>query len=106
MALSKANQEKLKFLWKDENTALWIETFIKIADKSGKIVPFILTDEQKEVVSTMQRENIILKSRQLGISSVVVALSIRSCIVKDNTTCLLVSHNQSSTNTKIVFVLD
>lgn len=99
MALSKANQEKLKFLWKDENTALWIETFIKIADKSGKIVPFILTDEQKEVVSTMQRENIILKSRQLGISSVVVALSIRACIVKDNTTCLLVSHNQSSTNT-------
>lgn len=99
MALSKETQKKLAYLWKDENTVEFIETFIKIADKQGKIVPFILTDEQKELVHDMQRENIILKSRQLGISSVVVALSIRACIVKDNTSCLLVSHSQDSTNT-------
>ncbi len=89
MALSKENQEKLKWLWKDENTVEWIQTFIKIADKQGTIVPFTLTGEQRELVESFQRENIILKSRQLGISSVVVALSIRACIVKDNTTCLL-----------------
>lgn len=99
MALSKENQEKLKWLWKDENTVDWIQTFIKIADKQGTIVPFILTDEQRELVESLQRENLILKSRQLGISSVVVALSIRACIVKDNTTCLLVSHSQDSTST-------
>ena len=67
MALSKETQEKLAYLWKDENTVEFIETFIKIADKQGNIVPFILTDEQKELVHDMQRENIILKSRQLGI---------------------------------------
>ena len=72
MALSKETQKKLAYLWKDENTVEFIETFIKIADKQGNIVPFILTDEQKELVHNMQRENIILKSRQLGISSVVV----------------------------------
>jgi hypothetical protein len=99
MGISKESQEKLAYLWKDENTIEWIQTFIRIADKNGDIVPFILTDEQRELVNSMIRENIILKSRQLGISSVVVALSIRACIVKDNTTCLLVSHNQSSTNT-------
>lgn len=99
MALSKESKEKLAYLWMDENIVNWIQTFIKIADKQGNIVPFILTEEQKELVNTMIRENVILKSRQLGISSVVVALSIRACIVKDNTTCLLVSHSQDSTNT-------
>lgn len=99
LKIKKDNQDKLKWLWKDENTCEWIGTFIKIADKDGQIVPFILTDEQREVVTAMQRQNIILKSRQLGISVVVVALSIRACIVQDNTTCLLVSHSQDSTNT-------
>ncbi|WP_455719010.1 terminase large subunit domain-containing protein [Anaerosporobacter sp.] len=99
MAISKETKEKLKFLWQDENTVDWIQTFIKIADKSGKIVPFILTPEQREFVQNMHKENIILKSRQLGLSSVTVALSIRACVVQDNTTCFLVSHNQSSTNT-------
>ncbi len=99
MALSKETKEKLNYLWRDENTIDWIQTFIKIADKTGKIVPFILTPEQKQFVSNMYKENIILKSRQLGLSSVTVALSIRACIVQDNTTCFLVSHNQSSTNT-------
>lgn len=99
MAYSKETQEKLAYLWDDENTVDFIEQFIKIADKNGNIVPFRLTQEQTELVNTMQRENIILKSRQLGISSVVVALSIRACIVKDNTSCLLVSHSQDSTAT-------
>lgn len=99
MAVKKENLQKLEWLWKDENTIDWIQTFIQIADKTGKVVPFILTDEQRELVESFQRENIILKSRQLGISSVVVALSIRACIVKDNTTCLLVSHSQDSTST-------
>ena len=56
MALSKETQQKLAYLWKDENTVEFIETFIKIADKQGNIVPFILTDEQKELVHDMQRE--------------------------------------------------
>lgn len=99
MALSRESQEKLKYLWRDENTIEWIQTFIRIADKTGKVIPFILTPEQRKFVNGMEKENIILKSRQLGLSSVTVALSIRACIVQDNTTCFLVSHNQSSTNT-------
>ena len=48
--ISKANAQKLAWLWQDENKVAWIESFIKIADKEGKLVPFILTDEQKELV--------------------------------------------------------
>jgi len=99
MAISKENAQKLRWLFADGHEVEFIETFIKIADKQGKVVPFILTDEQKDLVHNMGKENIILKSRQLGISSVTVALSIRACIVQPNTTCLLVSHDSKSTNT-------
>lgn len=90
MALSRQNMEKLKWLWADENKIAWIETFLKIADKEGKIVPFILTDEQRAFVSGLEHKNIISKSRQLGLSVVCAALSIRKCIVQDNTTCVLI----------------
>lgn len=98
VAISRENQEKLKYLWDDDNTVDWIESFIQIADKEGNIVPFILTPEQRYFVENMGKDNIVLKSRQLGLSVCVIALSIRSCIVQDNTTCVLISHNQTSTN--------
>lgn len=98
MQISLASARKLNWLWKDENKIAWIETFIKIADKEANIVPFILTDEQRGLVENLAHQNIISKSRQLGISVVTVALSIRACVVNPNTNCVLISHNQSSTN--------
>ena len=98
MQISLDTAKKLNWLWKDENKIAWIETFIKIADKDGNIVPFILTDEQRKLVENLAHQNIISKSRQLGISVVTVALSIRACVVNPNTNCVLISHNQSSTN--------
>lgn len=98
MAVSKANLEKLRWLWNDENKIDWIETFIRIADKEGQMVPFILTDEQKHLVEGLEHLNIVSKSRQLGISVTTVALSIRECVVHPNTNCVLISHNQTSTN--------
>ena len=47
MQISLETAKKLNWLWKDENKVEWIETMIKIADKQGQIVPFILTPEQK-----------------------------------------------------------
>lgn len=98
MQISLANAKKLNWLWQDENEIAWIETFLKIADKSGKIVPFILTPEQKALVSGLEHKNIISKSRQLGCSVVCCALSIRKCVCHPNTTCVLISHSQESTN--------
>ena len=98
MQISLDTAKKLNWLWKDENKIEWIQTFIKIADKDGNIVPFILTNEQRKLVENLAHQNIISKSRQLGISVVTVALSIRACVVNPNTNCVLISHNQSSTN--------
>ena len=98
MALSAENAKKLKWLWRDENKIQWIETFIKIADKAGNIVPFILTPEQKEFLTNLENKDIVLKSRQLGLSVCVIAESIREVVTRDNCTCALISHNQSSCN--------
>ena len=98
MAISKENAEKLKWLWKDENKIEWIQTFIKIADKSGNIIPFILTPEQRDFLMGLDNKNIVLKSRQLGLSVVCIAESIREVVTRENCTCALISHNQSSCN--------
>lgn len=98
MQVSLETAKKLNWLWKDENKIAWIETMIKIADKEANIVPFILTDEQRKLVENLGHLNIINKSRQLGISCVTLSLAIRECIVHDNATCVLISHNQTSTN--------
>ena len=98
MQISLDTAKKLNWLWQDEHEIEWIETFLKIADKSGKIVPFILTPEQKTLVGGLEHKNIISKSRQLGCSVVCCALSIRKCVCHSNTTCVLISHSQESTN--------
>lgn len=98
MEISLNSAKKLNWLWEDENKIAWIQTFIKIADKEANIVPFVLTEEQKYLVVNLGHMNIINKSRQLGISVVTLGLAIRECIVHDNSTCVLISHNQTSTN--------
>ena len=96
MSISVSNAKKLEWLWRDENKIEWIETFIKIADKQGNIVPFILTPEQKEFLSGLDSKNIVLKSRQLGLSVCCIAESIREVVTRENCTCALISHNQAS----------
>ena len=98
MKISLAEAKKLNWLWQDEHEIQWIETFLKISDKSGKIVPFKLTDEQRTIASGLEHKNIISKARQLGCSVLVCALSIRRCVCHPNTTCVLISHSQESTN--------
>ena len=96
--ISVENAKKLQWLWRDENKVEWIQTFIKIADKQGNIVPFILTPEQREFLTNLDNEDIVLKSRQLGLSVCVIAESIREVVTRENCTCALISHNQSSCN--------
>ncbi|MCR1971658.1 terminase [Clostridium cochlearium] len=98
MAISKANAKKLKYLFEDGHEKDFIRAFIKIVNKDTKTVPFELTQEQEEFVEGLEKFNIVLKSRQLGLSVVTVALSIRQCIVYPNSCCMLVSHDQKSCN--------
>ncbi|WMJ81254.1 hypothetical protein RBU49_03080 [Clostridium sp. MB40-C1] len=75
---------------------LWIENFVKIANKEGKIVPFKLNPMQRIIIKDRKhRKKIILKSRQVGMSVVSCAKSLYYC-TESNTECLLVSYSIDS----------
>lgn len=86
--------EKLKKIM--NSPVLYIESFMKVVDKSGKLVPFILNPQQKQLLHDMDKYNIVLKSRQLGITTLSCAYSIYLACTNSNTTCLLVSYSIDS----------
>ena len=70
-----ANQ---KFIWKIKNDFAWYaEKYLKIRDKSGKLVPFKLNEaqlimervERYCIENNILRRYIVLKARQMGIST-------------------------------------
>jgi hypothetical protein len=67
------NAEKLRKIL--DNPRLWIESFLQIANKEGKIVPFRLNELQSDFIKNIDKYNIILKSRQLGFSVLMTAYS-------------------------------
>lgn len=79
-----------------DNPILWIELFGKIPDKSGKVVKLKMNPQQKYLMTNMQKYNIVLKSRQLGISSICMIYSLYLTLTKPNVTCLLMSHSMGS----------
>lgn len=86
--------EKLKIIM--GNPILWIETFCKIVDKNGIVVPFKLNPQQKELVNGFDKYNVVLKSRQLGITSISCALSLWYALTGANNHCLLISYSIDS----------
>lgn len=91
------NEDKLKRIMKDP--ILWIEIFSKIVNKCGELVPFRLNPQQKELLNNMDKYNVVLKSRQLGISSLSCVYSLYIALTKPNSTCLLLSYSLESATT-------
>lgn len=89
------NKDKLRYIMADP--ILWIETFVKIVDKKGKLVPFKLTPQQKYIMKNKGKFNIVLKSRQLGISVICMAYMLYLCTTRPNTHCMMMAHNDVST---------
>ena len=87
-------QDKLKRLI--SNPILYIEKFMRVVNKSGKLVPFKLNPQQKYLLDNIDKYNIVLKSRQLGISTLSAAYSIYLALTSANTTCLLMSYSIDS----------
>lgn len=87
-------EEKIKRIMRDFR--LFAQNFIKIVDNNGELVPFVLNDQQREFIENMEKYNIILKSRQLGFSTLSLAYSLYNAIIKPNTSYLIVSYKQDS----------
>lgn len=78
---------------------LWIENFITIVDKNNEEIPFVLNEQQDRFLNNITKYNVILKSRQLGFSTLSCALSLYHATTKKNCQCLLVSYTQASSDT-------
>ena len=59
--------DKLKIINSDPEK--WLFNMVKIVDSSNKLVPFQVNKQQKYFLDNMDKFNIILKSRQLGFST-------------------------------------
>lgn len=76
---------------------LYCKNFIKIINNDNESVPFILNPEQAQFINDKQKYNIILKSRQLGFTSVSLAYMLWSAITKKDTSYMMMTHNSKVT---------
>ncbi|MDD2287947.1 MAG: hypothetical protein PHY55_03850 [Bacteroidales bacterium] len=92
MALSREKKiEKIK-----ASPKLWIKNFIKIIDSEGNEVRFIPNKEQEYFLDNMTRYNAIGKSRQLGFTTLNIAIMLYFACNNSNRTYLLLSYDQPS----------
>jgi hypothetical protein len=70
--------------------------FLKIRNKEGREVPFIPNAAQREIAAHWGQKNIVLKARQLGISTYVAARYVIEAITHPGTLTVQVAHDQRS----------
>lgn len=87
------------------NTKSYIENYIKIRDKNGKIIPLKFNEPQIKyynVIKKLHQEKkpiriIILKARQMGFSTVTEAVIFKNVVTHHNYNAGIVAHKEDST---------
>lgn len=74
-----------------------IEDDLLIVDKNQQEVSFILNFPQRHFIENMKKKNIILKARQMGFSSLILAFLTCKFIYQENERLVVVSHESSAT---------
>lgn len=67
-----------------------------IVNKEGQTVPFIPNEFQSKFLETMSGKDVLLKARQIGFSSVVLALFTVDFLLNENSRSVCVSHDAPS----------
>lgn len=67
-----------------------------IVDKTGQVVPFILNKEQRKLLETMTDRDIVLKCRQIGFSSLILAIFTLDFLLVNNSRAVVISHDTES----------
>lgn len=72
----------------------WIEDNLNIVDKEGNLVPFRLNPiQEKYLIQDATKRDIILKARQQGFSSLILAIFTADFLLKPNTYNVVVADN-------------
>jgi len=75
----------------------FIEKYFSIVDKNEKVVPFKLGNAQELLYNAMTGRDLVLKARQEGISSLILALFAVDFIMMDNSRSVCIAHDRDST---------
>lgn len=83
----------------------YIRRFLKITDKSGKLVPFLLNEPQERLYRVIREQwqqgkpvrIIILKSRQMGFSTLITAIIFWMAATAHRVQAMLVAHTDDAT---------
>lgn len=76
-----------------EDRVSLIGSLLHIDNKHREIIPFIPNAMQQQLLRQKGSRNIILKARQMGTSSILLADMFIECITRPNTTAVIVSHS-------------
>ena len=87
------------------NTKKYIETYVKIRDKSGSIIDFKLNEPQQklyDIIKRLKEEHkpvrvIILKARQMGFSTLAESILFKETATKFNVNTGIVAHKEEAT---------
>jgi hypothetical protein len=79
------------------NTKPYIETFLSVRSKEQGIVPFLLNPAQDKFIEEVTNRSIILKARQIGISTIALAHLYVRTITSTATLTVLVGINKEQT---------
>lgn len=88
-------EEQLKII--NADPVLWCGNFIKIVDNNNNLVKFKFNDAQKDFVRNKSRFNIICKTRQLGMSTMMLGMMLWVAHTMPNSQCLMVADKGEST---------
>ena len=75
------------------NTAAFVQTYFLVRNKRQRVVPFKLMPVQKHYYATKTRRTVILKSRQIGISTATLAWFLHNTITHQATTTSIIGHD-------------
>ena len=67
-----------------------------IISKEGTSVPFIPNKPQRELLKDMENKNIVLKARQIGFSSLILAMFTIDFLTLENSRSIVISHDGDS----------
>jgi len=97
--------EKFKIFYSGiQNFKKFAFNFLKIKDKQGKIVPFVLNNAQKKILQVYEKLQgepvrlIILKARQEGVSTLVEGLIFQRNSFDLNRKAVIIGHEQEASN--------
>jgi hypothetical protein len=98
------NKEQLFFYKLKHDRQWYIENFLKIRDKSARIVPFKLNPAQQIVMDIIENDEkegklkryIVLKARQMGLSTLFEALIFHDTANNENKNALIIAHEEQA----------